>query len=176
MSTDSVVPEDVSGYPPKNHVDDPSNEGTDGGEARKKGRVRQARAVVRNFEKTEEKCKTRKTSSYTNEVRTGSGLQDKLWIVRDENFPSPEILYQCTFRSKEKKMEGTGLWSLKQAGELVTDAGVRTGVTKCTKANPVCSDVGIEEVGRLPRGDETKIRTEALQRRRRRDLRTSQSL
>ena len=47
--------------------------------------------------------------------------------------------------------------------EHVTNAGVRTGVTKCTKANSVCSDVGIEEIDRLPRGDEMemKIRTEA---------------
>ena len=69
MSADSVVPEDVSGYPPKNYVDDPNNEGTGGDEARKEGRMWQSQAVVRNLEKTEEEWKARKTSSYTNEVR-----------------------------------------------------------------------------------------------------------
>lgn len=62
---DPVVPEDIPNGSPKDHVDDPNNEGTHEGETRKKGRNSRHRGVTaRDFENAEEKGQTRKASSY----------------------------------------------------------------------------------------------------------------
>ena len=65
LSADPVVPEDIPGNPPEYHVDNPSNEGADKGEARDEGHEYCPRTVVCSPAEAEKNGKTRETSGCT---------------------------------------------------------------------------------------------------------------
>ena len=46
LSADPVVPEDVPGDSPKNHIDDPNNEGAGERKAGKRGRVLRSQVLI----------------------------------------------------------------------------------------------------------------------------------
>jgi len=63
LCANPVIPKNVPDNPPKDHVDNPGNEGAKEGETRDKGHKHSARTVVCGPANAEENGKTRKTGS-----------------------------------------------------------------------------------------------------------------
>ena len=82
-------------------------------------------------------------------------MQIRLWMVPDESLPLLKISDISTHESirllEEEESEGKHRLVVPETSwELITNTVTRTGVTKCTEVNFVCSNAGSEEIEGFP--------------------------